>query len=96
MPAAADKIDSFGQQKARLENDGANAALVDTVASIKEIEPRKLQITLANGQVWKQNISKSFLLRANDRVRITGSGWGDAFRLAKDGKPGYIQVERLR
>lgn len=86
--------ESFGKQVPRSEQ--VEEVLVDKVAAIKEVEPKKMQITLANGQVWKQSIGKSFMLRPNDTVRITGSPWGDSFRLEKDGKPGYIQVQRLR
>jgi hypothetical protein len=70
--------------------------LVSTVMAINNREPHKLQITLANGQVWKQSIAKYFWIEENDTVRITQSRWGKSFRLTRDGKPGFIQVLRLR
>jgi hypothetical protein len=66
------------------------------VAAVDQVEPRKLQVTLANGQVWKQNVGKSFLLRVNDTVQISKSRWGSSYRLQRDGTPGFIQVTRLR
>ncbi len=94
-PVTADE--DFGQRQSEVERDAEDAiALVDTIAAIEEVGPDKVQITLANGQVWRQSISKRFLLRESDTVRITQTRWGSAFRLAKDGKPGYIQVLRLR
>lgn len=94
---APPKADTFGQPKARVEsNDKGEEALLSTVASFKELQPNKLQITLANGQVWQQMVGKSFFLRTNDTVRIVGTGWGRSYRLAVDGRPDFIQVSRLR
>jgi hypothetical protein len=90
------RADSFGQQQARIEVEEEQETLLATVVAISEVEPNKLQITLSNGQVWKQSVGKNFMLRKDDAVRITQSSWGSSFRLEKDGKPGYIQVLRLR
>jgi hypothetical protein len=93
----ASKIEKFGQQSAKIEaNAKGEEALIGKVASFKEVESNKLQITLTNGQVWKQTIGKSFLLHENDTVRISPSSWGSSYRLEKDGKPGFIQVSRVR
>lgn len=90
-------IASFGAPPPRLEASAdGEAELVDTVSAIEELAKGKVRITLSNGQVWTQSISKSFFLRERDAVRISRSPWGGTFRLHKDGKPGYIQVERLR
>lgn len=94
--SATSRMEQFGKQ-ARLEsNSKGDESLVGKVSMIKEVELNKIQITLANGQVWQQMIGKSFLLNVNDTVRISPSGWGSSFRLEIDGKPGYIQVSRLR
>jgi len=74
----------------------ADEAQVAKVASVAEAQPNKLLITLANGEVWQQTVAKAFLIRADDTVRIAGSGWGRSFRLAIDGHPGFIQVSRVR
>ncbi len=93
----ASKIEKFGQQPARIVAEAnGEEVLVAKVTMIKEVETNKLQITLTNGQVWKQTIGKSFFLHENDTVRISPSGWGSSYRLEKDGKPGFIQVSRLR
>jgi len=91
------KIENFGQPQARLVPDGkADVALLERVTLIKELQPDKLQITLANGQVWQQTVGKAFFINVGDTVRIASSGWGRSFRLAIDGHPGFIQVSRLR
>lgn len=83
--------------KARPESvERSDEALMSRVAALKEIQRDKLQITLENGQVWQQTVAKPFLLRANDTVRIAGTGWGRSFRLEVDGHPGYIQVSRVQ
>lgn len=74
----------------------SDAALMSRVTALKEIQRDKLQISLENGQVWQQTVGKPFLLRANDTVRIAGTGWGRSFRLEVDGHPGYIQVSRVQ
>ena len=92
----ASKIEKFGQQSAKIEaNAKGEEALVGKVASFKEVELNKLQITLTNGQVWRQTIGKAFLVRENDTVRISPSNWGSSFRLEIDGKKSFIQVSRL-
>ncbi|MEI7948865.1 MAG: hypothetical protein WCI66_01310 [Gammaproteobacteria bacterium] len=94
-PEAA-KIEKFGQQQAKIEaNSHGEEVLVGKVAALKETGSNKLQITLANGQVWQQTIGKSFFLQENDTVRISPSAWGNSYRLEKDDKPGFIQVSRL-
>jgi len=95
------RMEKFGKKiAAKIFTDTATGedVLVDKVVTLKELTPNKLQITLSNGQVWQQTIAKTFLLRENDSVRISPSGWGSSFRLEIDGKPGpgYIQVSRLR
>jgi hypothetical protein len=95
-PTAA-RIENFGQPQARLVPDKkGDAALLEKVASIKELPAEKLQITLANGQVWQQTVGKAFFINVGDNVRIESSGWGRSFRLAVEGHPDYIQVSRLR
>ncbi len=94
--AEAGKIEKFGQQQTKLESNAkGEEALIGKVSILKEVEPNKLQITLANGQVWKQMIGKPFYIRENDTVRISPSSWGSSYRLEIDGKPGFIQVSRL-
>lgn len=77
--------------------DARNAqTLLARVTQLREVQPGKMRITLANGQVWQQTVAKAFFIRTNDTVRIDSSGWGRSFRLTIDGHPEYIQVSRLR
>ena len=97
----ASRMEKFGKQEARQDaklvaDDKGEDALIVKVIAIKELPANKLQITLANGQIWTQTIGKSFLLNPNDVVHITKSSWGNSYRLEKDGKPGFIQVARLQ
>jgi hypothetical protein len=91
------RTESPAQPQAKPEpHDKGEEALLAKVTSLREIQPSKLRITLENGQVWQQTVGKAFLIRANDTVRISSSGWGRSSRLAIDGHPGYIQVSRLQ
>ena len=93
----APQIENFGQAQARLVPDKkGDVALLERVASIRELPAEKLQITLANGQVWQQTVGKAFFIGVGDTVRIASSGWGRSFRLAVDGHMDFIQVSRLR
>lgn len=90
------RVESFGQTQARVEaaEDGAET-LVDVVVEARRVEPTKWQLTLQSGQVWRQTVGKSYLIRQGDRVRISSSSWGEDFRLSVDGSRSYIQVRRL-
>ncbi len=90
------RVESFGQTQARVEaaEDGAET-LVDVVVEARRVEPTKWQLTLQSGQVWRQTVGKSYLIRQGDRVRISPSSWGEDFRLSVDGSRSYIQVRRL-
>jgi len=95
---SAGAVRTFGQSTAtaRVEADAeGNTELVDTVTAVRQVDPTKIQITLSSGQVWRQTVGKRYLLREGDTVHISGSSWGDEFRLSADGKRGFIQVRRV-
>ena len=95
--AEENQVGSFGRQQARVETMATGeSALVDTITGIRQVEPTKIEVTLASGQVWRQTVGKHYLVREGDSVQITPSKWGNEFRLSVDGKRGYIQVSRLR
>ncbi len=78
---------------------GAEAAANDVVSRVKELRevlPNAWQITLENGQVWRQTVSKHYELRPGAQVKIYGTRWGRASRLSAEEINGYIQVERVR
>jgi hypothetical protein len=93
---------SRGDRQNRREEKPAAAesqAVNDIVSRVKELHevvPNAWQITLENGQVWRQTVSKHYGLRSGQQVRIYGTRWGSASRLSTDEINGYIQVERVR
>ena len=93
-------VEAFGKpansEAAVTLSEQGEAELIDTVASVSQIDSAKVRITLTSGQVWGQTVGKRFLLREGDSVRIRPSGWGKDFRLYIDGKKTYIQVARIR
>jgi hypothetical protein len=90
------------RQNRREEDERAAAAAASAndftsrVQELHEVLPNAWQITLENGQVWRQTVSKHYELRPGAQVRIYGTRWGSASRLSADTINGYIQVERVR
>jgi hypothetical protein len=66
------------------------------VAGLREIQPGRVEVTLANGQVWRQTASDRYNLLVGHEVRVYPSGFGQSFRLTSKETRGYIQVERVR
>jgi hypothetical protein len=66
------------------------------VAGIREIQPGRVEVTLANGQVWRQITSDRYNLLVGQEVRVYPSGFGQYFRLSSKASRGFIQVERIR
>jgi hypothetical protein len=103
-PAAAvtEPVQSRTDRRSRrevTERAAADAAANDIVSRVKELHetvPNAWQITLENGQVWRQTVSKHYELRPGAQVRIYSTHWGSASRLSADTINGYIQVERVR
>jgi len=93
VPAA---VAGFGQQAKVETSEEGTDALVDTVTALKRVEPTKWLITLASGQVWRQTVGKTFMIREGETVRITASGWGNSFRLSVEGRSSFIQVSRAQ
>lgn len=88
-------VATFGQPAARVESDPEGTeVLVDSVAEARRVEPTKWLLTLKSGQVWRQSVGKSYLIRPGDTVRISPTSWGSDYRLSVEGRRGYIQVTR--
>jgi hypothetical protein len=66
------------------------------VAAVREIQPGRIEVTLANGQVWRQTNSDRYNLLVGHDVRLYPSGFGQYFRLSSKELRGFIQVERVR
>jgi hypothetical protein len=97
LPAATTStpVAEFGQPGARVEaNAEGSEELVDRVVEAKRVEPTRWLLTLESGQVWRQSVGKSYLIRPGDTVRISPTSWGSDYRLSVEGRRGYIQVTR--
>jgi len=65
------------------------------VAAVREILPGRLEVTLTNGQVWRQTNSDRYDLLVGHEVRIYPTGFGKYFRLSSRELRRFIQVERV-
>jgi hypothetical protein len=95
---AGSEVDSFGRNSDSAqvrEDEEGRAELVDTVASIEQLGPKMMLVTLESGQQWRQMLTKRYPLRVGDEVRIYSTRWGSSYRLSADRLDGYVQVKRV-
>lgn len=97
------KWDLFGLfEKSSEQSKAAEAAALEAdtmhakVAQLSQYKSNAWEITLDNGQVWRQVYSQSFLLRKGDDVKIYPTTWGEQFRLETVSGRGFLRVQRLR
>ena len=64
------------------------------VTAVTKSSTGKLTITLENGQVWRQNDSKTFRLSAGDAVFVRSKSLG-SFVLSKESSSRSIRVKRI-
>jgi hypothetical protein len=83
------------RRKARA-SDRAEREVASDVVAVREIQPGRIEATLANGQVWRQTNSDRYDLLVGQEVKIYPSGFGQYFRLSSKELRGFIQVERVR
>jgi hypothetical protein len=76
--------------------DKAEREVTSSVTALREIQPGRVEVTLANGQVWRQTYSDSYNLLVGHEVKIYPSGFGQYFRLSSTEVRGFIQVERVK
>jgi hypothetical protein len=100
-PQVTGSVDSFGlkdqERAAEVQtNQDGKQELVDTVASLKQIQHNMWQVTLASGQVWNQMYSDAYNLKVGDVVHVYPTGFGDNFRMSAERINGFIQVKRVR
>jgi hypothetical protein len=69
---------------------------VSQVAALRQIQPGRLEVTLTNGQVWRQTNSDRYNLVVGHEVKIYPTAFGEYFRLSSTQARGFIQVERVR
>ena len=91
--AATPPSDSSGHAH---DPSAESSSIVATVTALKETVPNAYQITLDNGQVWRQRDSQRYPLQPGQRVTLSRTKWGEAYRLNAEGLHGFIQVERVR
>ena len=70
--------------------------LTGQVAAVREILPGRIEVTLTNGQVWRQTNSDRYNLLVGHEVRIYPTGFGQYFRLSSTALRSFIQVERVK
>jgi hypothetical protein len=76
--------------------DRAEREIMSSITALREIQPGRLEVTLANGQVWRQMYSDPYNLLVGHEVKIYPSGFGHYFRLTSTRLRGFIQVERVK
>jgi hypothetical protein len=92
-PAPAANVPTKRQARAA---DREESEVLSSVAALREIQPGRVEVTLANGQVWRQTYSDSYNLRVGHEVKIYPSGFGKSFRLTSIEVRGFTQVERVK
>jgi hypothetical protein len=93
--ARSDEADRVSRREA-LAAERAEREVRSQVASVREIQPGRIEVTLANGQVWRQTNSDRYNLLVGHEVRLYPSGFGQYFRLSAKELRSFIQVERVR
>jgi hypothetical protein len=94
--AAAAAATAAAEAAAAVEDPDYTAGeIIAHIAAIREIEPDAYLITLDNGQIWRQNVPKRYLLRPGAEVHLQPSPWGSSYRLTDPDVGNYIQVKRI-
>jgi hypothetical protein len=71
--------------------------ITSEIVALREIQPGRLEIALANGQVWRQTHSDRYRLEIGYRVKVYRTRPGaQYFRLTAPAIRGFAQVERVR
>lgn len=90
------RAEDFGKDEPYVvKGENGKEELIGRIASLQKC-PTGWVVTLEKGQVWRQMLSKHYLLREGQQVRIYPTMWGKAYRLSVLDGPGYIQVERVQ
>jgi hypothetical protein len=92
-PASAASATSKREARAA---DRAELEVMSSITGLREILPGRVEVTLANGQVWRQTHSDPYNLLVGHEVKIYPSGFGKYFRLSSTRVRGFTQVERVK
>ena len=76
--------------------DREELEIMSSITGLREIQPGRVEVTLANGQVWRQTHSDPYNLLVGHEVKIYPSGFGKYFRLSSTRVRGFTQVERVK
>jgi hypothetical protein len=95
-PPAAPEPAARPQRRDARAADREEREQVSQVAALREIQPGRVEVTLANGEVWRQTNSDRYNLLVGHEVKIYPTGFGRYFRLSSTEARGFIQVERVR
>ena len=99
-PAAAEAApapnETGGSRREARAADRAEQEFTSSVTAVREIQPGRIEVTLENGQVWRQTHSDRYNLLVGHEVKIYPTGFGHYFRLSSTELRGFIQVERVR
>jgi hypothetical protein len=99
-PTGADAAPISGESEASGREaraaERAEREFTSSVTALREIQPGRVEVTLANGQVWRQTHSDRYALLVGHEVKLYPSGFGKYFRLSSMESRGFIQVERVK
>lgn len=96
-PQGTAATSDFGKAEPQVkEGKRGKTELHDRIASLASNGEGGWSVTLASGQVWRQNGSRRYNLRVGQEVRIYPSGWGDSYRLSVEELGSFIPVDRAR
>jgi hypothetical protein len=68
---------------------------VSTITALEQYRPNAYELTLANGQTWRQVEAKRYPLRIGYTVRVYPSKWADSYRLSAEELHGFIRIKRV-
>jgi hypothetical protein len=102
-PSLLDRLRNFGKHEAASPSAEASLStnadgqeqLHDTIAKLEKRNNLWI-VTLASGQVWKQEFPRTLNLREGDQISIYQAGIGNGYRLATARLSGFIRVERAQ
>jgi hypothetical protein len=94
-PAAATLQARQAQSHGPAAQGSEATEVVSAITKLGERRPNEQVITLENGQIWRQTLTKRYPLRIGQEVRIYPTRWGDSYRLSALDRSGFIQVERI-
>ncbi len=69
--------------------------LMDTIAALDK-RPNGWVVTLQNGQIWQQHVTRRYELKVGQKVRIYPTIFGGGYKLTAEDRGGFIYVKRAR